>query len=122
MQRARENDLKKLHVLRKRSEFMALNKNAQKWVSQGVILQAMPNDSGDIRVGYTITKKTEKSAVHRNRIKRRLRAAAADVLPFEAQEGHDYVLIGRPLIALRPYEELVNDLKWCLKKLGKTKT
>ena len=121
MLKARLNDLKNLHILRKRSDFVALNKRATKWVARGVVVQALPNDLGIIRVGYTVTKKTDKLAVKRNRIKRRLRAAAADVLPLEAESGYDYVLIGRHQSALRPYESLVGDLRWCLEKLGRLK-
>ena len=121
MLKARLNDLKNLHILRKRSDFVVLNKRATKWVARGVVVQALPNDLGIIRVGYTVTKKTDKLAVKRNRIKRRLRAAAADVLPLEAESGYDYVLIGRHQSALRPYESLVGDLRWCLEKLGRLK-
>ena len=118
MQRAQKSDLQKLRIIRKRADFLAMNKHGQKWVSRGVIVQVMPNETGDIRVGYTVSKKVDKSAVKRNRIKRRLRAAAADVLAFQAKDSHDYVLIGRPMTALRPYEDLAGDLAWCLKKLG----
>ncbi len=81
----------------------------------------MPNDKGIIRTGYTITKKTEKSAVRRNRIKRRLRAAAQAVIPLHARESHDYVLIGKSLSAVRPFESLCADLRLCLEKLGCSK-
>jgi ribonuclease P protein component len=107
-----------LETLKKRADFMTLNRKARKWVSHGLVLQALPNDSTEIRVGYTITKKTEPSAVKRNRIKRRLRAAAAEVIPAFAAPGHDYVLIGKSMTATRPYESLCTDLKWCLEKLG----
>lgn len=118
MQKARKNDIKKLHTLTKRSDFVALNRRANKWVAQSLIVQALPNNLDIIRVGYTVSKKTDKSAVKRNRIKRRLRAAAADILPFEALSGYDYVLIGRQKTGLRPYDVLVKDFKWCLRKLG----
>ena len=91
-------------------------------VARGVVVQALANDLGLVRVGYTVTKKTDKSAVKRNRIKRRLRAAAADVLPFEAEAGYDYVLIGRHQTALRPFADLVGDVRWCLEKLGRLET
>ena len=58
------------------------------------------------------------NAPWRNRIKRRLRAAAADIIPAVAVPGYDYVLIGRPMSATRPYDALCADLKWCLGKLG----
>ena len=114
MKKAQPHDIE---ILKKRADFVALNKRATKWVSRGVVIQALPNDLDVIRVGYTVSKKTDKSAVKRNRIKRRLRAAAADILPHEATTGYDYVLIGRRDTALRPYKSLVQDVRWCLEKL-----
>jgi ribonuclease P protein component len=106
------------NTLIKRADFMTLNRKGRKWISHGVVLQALPNDLNIIRVGYTVTKKTELSAVKRNRIKRRLRAAATEIIPANAVGGYDYVLIGRRMSALRPYSALCGDLKWCLEKLG----
>jgi ribonuclease P protein component len=97
---------------------MTLNRKGRKWVSHGVVVQALANETGSIRVGFTVTKKTEMSAVKRNRIKRRLRAAAMDVIPAHALQGYDYVLIGKQMSATRPYDTLCADLKWCLEKLG----
>lgn len=82
----------------------------------------MPNSLGVVRVGYTVTKKTDVSAVKRNRIKRRMRAAAAATLPLYAVPSMDYVLIGRPGTATRPYDTLCNDIQWCLEKMGYAKT
>lgn len=67
-----------------------------------------------MRVGYTVTKKLG-GAVTRNRIKRRLRAAAREVVPGHAAPGHDYVLIARPSAADRPWEALLDDLRAALK-------
>lgn len=115
---ATKDQLKNIKILKNRADFLIMNKDGVKWVSQGLILLAMPNDLDVIRVGFTVTKKTDPSAVKRNRIKRRLRAVAADVLPQHARGSCDYVLIGRALSASRPYEALATDLRWCLKKLG----
>lgn len=81
----------------------------------------MENGLGHSRIGYTVTKKTENSAVKRNRAKRRLRAAAAEILPLHAAPGCDYVLIGRAMTRLRPFAALCGDLRWCLEKLGYAK-
>lgn len=107
-----------LETLKNRADFVTLNKKGRKWTAPGVVLQALPNGGNAMRIGYTVTKKTEASAVKRNRIKRRLRAAANAVLPESAASGHDYVLIGRSMSATRPYESLCGDLRWCLEKLG----
>lgn len=115
---ANRKKLRALETLRVRSDFLSVQGSGKKWVSHGLILQVKENGLNGVRVGYTVSKKTDKSAVRRNRIKRRLRAVAADVLSAEAALGHDYVLVGRPLTATRPYETLLQDLRWCLKKMG----
>ena len=67
-----------------------------------------------MRVGFTVTKKIG-NAVQRNRIKRRFRAAAREVLPELAEPGHDYVLIARPAALHRPWAALLDDLRRALK-------
>lgn len=113
----KKSDMTKMERLKKRSDFLCLNKQGKKWVSHGLIVQIAPNDLDVMRIGFTVTKKIDKRAVVRNRIKRRLRAVAADVLSELGQIGYDYVLIGRALTINRSYAALCNDLKWCLKKL-----
>jgi len=107
-----------LTQIQKRSDFLKIQSKGRKWVSHGLIVQTAPNEDGITRIGYTVSKKVDKSAVKRNRIKRRLRAVAADVLPDGAQGGQDYILVGRPQTAIRPYEILCKDLRWCLSKMG----
>ncbi|MCB1681407.1 MAG: ribonuclease P protein component [Alphaproteobacteria bacterium] len=114
---ATKEQLKSLKILKKRADFLKM-RNGRKWVSHGLILQVCDNELGIKRIGFTVSKKVHKSAVRRNRIKRRLRAVAADILPLCARDGVDYVLIGREQTATRPYQLLQNDLKWCLKKTG----
>lgn len=111
---------KTLARLKNRADFLKIQSKGQKWVSHGLIVQIKPNDLGQRRVGFTVSKKVSNSAVKRNRIKRRLRAVAADILPTYSQDSCDYILVGRPLTATRPYETLQNDLKWCLDKTGFT--
>ena len=113
--KAQQNTLVRI---KSRTDFLKIQSKGQKWVSHGLVVQIMPNDLGERRVGFTVSKKVSNSAVKRNRIKRRLRAVAADILPLHAKESCDYILVGRPLTATRPYETLQNDLKWCLEKTG----
>ena len=103
--------------LQRRSDFLRVQAGGRKWVSQSLILQAAGNETGLIRYGLTVSKKTSKSAVVRNRIKRRLRALAAGILPEQAQPGMDYVLIGRPQTETRDFSDLEKDLVWCLKRM-----
>ena len=105
--------------LKNRADFLRLNKSKQKWIAKNLVIQAAPNPNNDtnIRVGITITKKTFKSAVKRNRIKRRLRALARDIITSQAKNGYDYVLIGRHTTLNIPYNTLKKDLSWCLRKM-----
>lgn len=66
-----------------------------------------------LRVGYTASRKVG-GAVERNRAKRRLRAAAAALLPLYGREGTDYVLVARRETLTRPYRGLLDDLAGAL--------
>lgn len=113
-----KEELAALKTLTARSHFLEVQNSGKKWVSHGLILQVRDNQDQGKRMGFTVSKRVDKSAVVRNRIKRRLRAVAADVLSGYAQSNVDYVLVGRKLTETRPYEELCSDLKWCLRKMG----
>ena len=62
----------------------------------GFVLLVRDRADGDdaLRVGFTVTKKIG-GAVVRNRMKRRLRALARELLPAGGIPGADHVLIGR---------------------------
>tara|TARA_R110002095_G_scaffold63086_2_gene53285 strand:+ start:696 stop:1085 length:390 start_codon:yes stop_codon:yes gene_type:complete len=114
----RKQDLAEIKMLTDRRSFLDIQSNGQKWVSHGLVVQIKENNLGLRRIGFTVSKKIDKSAVKRNRIKRRLRAVASDVLSAYARDGCDYILVGKKSSAARPYDSMVNDLKWCLKKTG----
>jgi ribonuclease P protein component len=103
-------------TLKHRRDFLACAR-ARRWAAPGLILQARRRadgehrgEAGGIRVGYTCSKKLG-GAVARNRAKRRLRAASAEVLSAQGIDGWDYVLVGRPEATVaRPFPLLVNDL------------
>jgi ribonuclease P protein component len=103
--------------LLKRPEFLAVAAARRKWAAPGVIVQARARaDAGPMRVGFTASRKVG-NAVVRNRARRRLRAAAAEVLGRRGAAGHDVVLIARTETAGRPFEDLVGDIARALGKL-----
>lgn len=119
--KASKEQIRNLGGLKDRADFLRVQGAGVKWVAKGLIIQAAPNGGETVRFGLTASKKLSKSAVRRNRIRRRLRAAACDVLPLYAKPGSDIVLIGRTESADRPYDQLCQDLRWCLEKTGFTR-
>lgn len=86
----------------------------------GLILQAAPSTLGpeaEARIGFTASKRVG-NAVRRNRARRRLKAAAALVMPVYAAPGRDYVVIAREATADLPWPALVEDFRKALGRLG----
>ena len=84
----------------------------------GFVLLVRERKDGDpsIRLGITVTKKIG-GAVVRNRMKRRFRALAREILPTSGVPGADHVLIGRAGGIGRPFSDLAADLAKALARL-----
>jgi ribonuclease P protein component len=113
---------RKLETLKVRPDFLRVAGGGRRAARPGLVVQAAPqphepNGATRIRVGFTASRKVG-NAVVRNRAKRRLRAAAASVLPALGRPGTDYVLIARAGTAHRPFAELVADLEAALRRIG----
>ncbi len=113
------NSRPKITRLKKRRDFLSLNKGT-KVFSASFVLQARQRQGDQepegIRFGLTASRKVG-NAVARNRAKRRLRAAAAEILSAHATQGWDYVIIARKTILTYEYKKLKQDLTRSLKKL-----
>jgi len=105
-----------LRRLKTRAEFLRAARGTRV-ARRGFVLQTIRRPAagdGDMTaqsagVGFTVTKKTG-NAPERNRIKRRLRAAA-DTCAHRFEAGNDYVLIGRRACLDEPFSALVEDLE-----------
>ncbi|MFO1079764.1 MAG: ribonuclease P protein component [Reyranellaceae bacterium] len=87
----------------------------------GFVLQVapLPADLGPVpaaRVGFTVTRKVG-NAVVRNRVRRRLREAARQVIAATARRDLDYVLVGRQGTIERDFAILRAELAEALKRL-----
>jgi ribonuclease P protein component len=70
-----------------------------------------------MRVGFTVTKKIG-GAVIRNRMKRRFRALAREIIPTKGIAGADHVMIGRAKGIERDYDLLKSELAGALERLS----
>lgn len=102
--------------IRKRKDFLAAAR-ASSLARPSLVVQVRDRgDQAPARLGFTTTKKLG-IAVRRNRIRRRLRAAARSVIEPRALPGYDYVLIGRSGTAEVSFGRLVRDLEKAVDKL-----
>jgi ribonuclease P protein component len=104
--------------LKKRADFLRAARGIRR-VEGAITLEACPTPEADaatghVRIGFTASRKVG-NAVIRNRAKRRLRAAASQVLPLLGRSGHDYVLVARGTTVARPFAALVTDITTALK-------
>ena len=86
----------------------------------GFVLLVRPREDGDevMRIGFTVTKKIG-GAVVRNRMKRRFRALARELLPAGGIAGADHVIIGREGGVERDFGLLRQELGKALEKARK---
>jgi ribonuclease P protein component len=71
-----------------------------------------------MRVGFTVTRKIG-GAVVRNRMKRRFRALAREIVPSRGVPGADHVMIGRAKGIERDFGLLRSELAGALDRLRK---
>ncbi len=103
--------------LKERKDFLAAAKGRKAGSGtlslQGRRRRSYESDKADpsaIRIGFTCSKRVG-NAVARNRARRRLKAAAAEIAPALAATGCDYVLIGRPQTIDCPFDTLQADMR-----------
>ncbi|MGE4429170.1 MAG: ribonuclease P protein component [Sphingobium sp.] len=103
--------------MRKRADFLACNKGRRQPMPGFVLLvRDRRDDDPTIRLGITVTKKIG-GAVVRNRMKRRFRALARQILPESGITGADHVLIGRADGIERDYAALCRELEKALTRI-----
>jgi ribonuclease P protein component len=87
----------------------------------GFILLVRDRKDSDeqMRVGFTVTKKIG-GAVVRNRMKRRFRAIAREIVPAKGLPGADHVMIGRARGIEREFGLLRSELAGALDRLRKS--
>jgi ribonuclease P protein component len=115
--RPRPQEAQRLITLRKRADFLAANAGRRTTTPGFVLLVRERRDSDPaMRVGFTVTKKIG-GAVVRNRMKRRFRALAREIVPAKGLPGADHVMIGRAKGVERDFALLRAELEGALDRL-----
>jgi ribonuclease P protein component len=110
-------DMRGYSIIKKRADFLAANRG-KRYATPGFVLLVRDRQDGDPakRLGITITKKVG-NAVVRNRMRRRFRELAREMLGDKGKAGADHILIGRDGGIERDFGELRADLAKALGKL-----
>lgn len=106
-----------LRRLRRRSQFLRAARGNRAGRS-AFGLQVVAAEDETPGVGFTVTKKVGNSP-ERNRMKRRLRAAAA-ACADDFRPGHDYVLLARREALSRPFAKMIKDLNGLIARVHDT--
>jgi ribonuclease P protein component len=114
--------------LTKRSEFVAAA-SGRRFHTERMTVQGLvrPSDTGSqdllpsLRVGFTVTKRAG-HATERNRMRRRLRAAALEALGPRSDVPADLVVIARRPVLTAEFRSLVADLERAVAVVAKPKS
>jgi ribonuclease P protein component len=115
--RPRPQEAQRLTILKKRDDFLAANSGLRASTPGFILLVRDRQDSDPLmRIGFTVTKKIG-GAVVRNRMKRRFRALAREIVPAKGIAGADHVMIGRAKGIEREFGLLRSELTQALDRL-----
>ena len=105
-------------IITKRSDFLAANRG-KRYATPGFVLLVFDRRDNDPvkRLGITITKKVG-NAVVRNRMRRRFRELAMEMLGDLGKAGADHILIGRDGGIERDFGDLRAEMAKALTKLA----
>lgn len=100
----------RLARLTQRKDFLAAAEHGRRFRSSAFTVQVLDKPAQEgLRLGLTASRKTG-NAVVRNRIRRRLRAAAALALAGQAGKPCDLVIVARPETVGADFTAMVADL------------
>lgn len=102
--------LKKENRLKSQGEFSRILKEGKRFSAQYLLIAATPSKEKAARVGIVISKKVEKKAVHRNRL-RRIVAHVFEHLIKDSAPKADVVIIIRSKPPTEVYAALEKDIK-----------
>ena len=102
-------------TIKQRKAFVAATRQGKRHASKTLVVQFIPADD-TLQLGITVTKKVGNAPV-RNRIKRQLRAAFTEAAKTASLPNGSYVIIARNGAYAAPYARLLQDLRYCIRKV-----
>lgn len=102
--------------LRRPADFLTVRQRGKRWHNALAAVNAMPNQLPHNRYGVVVGKRLG-TAVRRNRVRRRLRAALYHLLPRMAA-GYDVVIVAQPAAAQATFADLAQALSDLLRDAG----
>ena len=106
--------MERRYRLQGKSRFLAIREHGRRWVHALLILGAVPNHLDSTRCGFVVSGKLG-TAVTRNRIRRRLRAAVHQSYRHIAP-GWDLVWIARPPIRQADFGQITAAVEGLLRQ------
>ena len=107
---------KRKYIIKRRRDFVLVQAE-QAIHGKYVRMCFRPSDLGQLRVGFTVSKKVGK-AYMRNFCKRRLREIIYNILKNNTEKSIDIVLIARPAIKFASWDELCQDVGKCVSNIS----
>jgi ribonuclease P protein component len=106
--------MRKHERLTSAKDFAAVRRSGRRWSDNRLVLWARPNRLGPSRYGFAVGRRIG-NAVVRNRIKRRLREAAAR---SGAAGGWDLLVVARREAPSASFDQLSNSMTRLLRRAG----
>lgn len=103
--------------LRKSEEFLDVQRRAAKLYTKHFLILVAPAKSDSSRLGITVTKKIDKRAVARNKIKRRVRAIFR-LNRHLLRENFDIIIIARKNATEIDYGDMAREILGALRHKG----
>jgi len=106
-----------INTLKKNKEFHLTYSRGKSYPSRNVVLICLKRKYGQVRFGFSVSKKIG-GAVVRNRVRRRLKEAAGIFMKQEISGSYYLIFIARKGIENAKFSELVSEMNTVLKRAG----
>ena len=101
----------------RKKEFKEVQEKGRTLRSNFLILKFAKNNLGFFRLSCVVSKKIEKKATRRNKIKRRLRESIRKAIKkMSIVPGYDFIFFARENIKQKKFEEIAREVEEILRK------